>query len=65
MEQTTIFARCEQLAALGMKFNGSEYIGSGITADFNVHSTEISCITNNEWNLIIDKLTAEKARREK
>lgn len=49
--------RCDLLYSLHMTFNGKEYIGSSkFNSDFNVHWTEITCDTDEEFKNKIDKL---------
>jgi len=51
--------RCDQLFALGLKYNGVDYV----LDDFNVHWTEITCETEKSWNKIIDNIQTEMERR--
>ncbi len=51
--------RCDQLCKLGLIFNGQEYIKD----DFNVHWTEITCDTDEEFNKKIASIEKEMERR--
>jgi hypothetical protein len=53
--------RSDRLHGLGMKFNGSEFFKE----DFNVHWTEISCDTDEEFDAKIEKIKAEMRRRKR
>jgi hypothetical protein len=56
--------RFADLYALGMKFNGDSFIGSeSNNRDFNVHSTEITCDSDEEWNAKVSGMKAELERR--
>jgi len=56
--------RCKQLRELGMIFNGESYVGAGHFSDFNVHHTEVSCDTDEQWDAKIEALKQERANRE-
>lgn len=58
-EQTT--KRCDQLFALGLQFNGQEYCKD----DFNVHWTEITCDTDEEFEKKLVSIKAKMKHREK
>lgn len=56
--------RCDELFALDMVYNGTDYIGKkNINEDFNVHWTEITCDPDDVWDEKIAKLKAELERR--
>lgn len=59
--------RCDELVSLDMKFSfqdGGTYIGtSELNSDFNVHHTEITCDTDEEWDKKIEGLKKELKRR--
>jgi hypothetical protein len=56
--------RCFELSALGMIYDGNSYIGNlKNNQDFNVHHTEISFNTDEEWSKIITGLKNELMRR--
>ncbi len=56
--------RCEELFALDMVYNGTEYIGKkDLNKDFNVHWVEITCDPDNVWDEKISKLKAELEKR--
>jgi hypothetical protein len=58
--------RFADLRTLGMKFNGDSFIGTDDdNKDFNMHTTEITCDSDEEWNEKITKMTAELERRRK
>jgi hypothetical protein len=58
--------RFADLRILGMKFNGDSFIGTeDDNKDFNMHTTEITCDSDEEWNEKIAKMTAELERRRK
>ncbi len=60
MSQLTIDRSNQLWKELDMKFNGISYIGtSDVNKDFNVHWTEITCDSNDEWNKKINKLKKE------
>lgn len=46
-------SRSNQLSALGLNYNGQEYVFQ----DVNVHWTEITTMNENEWNGLIEKIT--------
>jgi hypothetical protein len=52
--------RIDQLFELGLKWNGSEYFKN----DINVHWTEITCSTDEQFNSIVEDITKELKRRE-
>jgi hypothetical protein len=54
--------RVYQLKDLGLKFNSKEMFMT--MDDINVHWTEITCDTDDEWNKKIKKIKAEIKRRE-
>jgi hypothetical protein len=58
-------ARCDQLfKQFGMKFNGDSYIGgTDDTKDFNVHWTDLQCLNDLDWAVLIEKLQLELDRR--
>lgn len=45
--------RCDQLFALGLRFNGQEYIGKDNYKDVNVHWTEISTMKDEDWSALV------------
>lgn len=51
--------RIDRLHALGLRYNGQEYVDG----DFNVHWTEISCDTNEEFDAKVAAIKKEQARR--
>jgi len=51
--------RCDQLVALGLMYNGAEYMKD----DINVHWTEITCDTDEVFNKILSKIKSEIKRR--
>ncbi len=52
--------RCDELFALKMKFNGDSYVGAEeLNKDFNVHYTEISCDSDEQWERKISELKIE------
>ncbi|MFA5366703.1 MAG: hypothetical protein WC333_02365 [Dehalococcoidia bacterium] len=56
--------RYADLHTLGMKFNGDSFVGTeDNNKDFNMHWTEISCDSDEEWNEKIVKMTTELKRR--
>ena len=55
MISETTKLRCDQLFNLGLKFNFA--YDSYVKDDINVHSTEIECIDDKEWNRLINKIT--------
>lgn len=52
-------SRSNQLAALGLNYNGQEYIFQ----DVNVHWTEITTMNESEWNELIEKITPVISQR--
>jgi hypothetical protein len=57
--------RFADLHALGLKFNGDSFIGTEDgNRDFNVHSTEITCDSDEEWDDKVSKMKAELERRQ-
>lgn len=52
-------SRSNQLSALGLNYNGQEYIFQ----DVNVHWTEITTMNENEWNGLIEKITPVISQR--
>ena len=58
--------RCNELYSLGLTFNFNEnsFIGKEEDIlDFNVHTTEITCSTEEEWNKIINTFKEEIIKR--
>ena len=55
--------RADELFTMGLRFNGDSYVGQDDIADFNVHWTEMSCDTDEQWKAKVDALRAEKAAR--
>jgi len=53
--------RCDQLFKMGLKYNGQEYF----LDDINVHWTEMTCDSAQEWDSKMLKIKEEIARREK
>ena len=62
---TRMEARCNQLhTQFGMKFNGDSYVGgTPATKDFNVHWTEIQCLNDMDWAIMVERLQLELDRR--
>ena len=58
MNEQTIH-RSNQLTELGLKFNGEEFVDG----DFNVHWTEVSCDTDEQFANKIEVIKKEKERR--
>lgn len=56
--------RCDQLAEMGLRFNGQSYVGYGGNSDINFHFTEIQFDLDKDWNEKIDKVEKEMKRRE-
>ena len=52
-------ARCDQLFKLGLMFNGQEYCKD----DFNVHWTEITCDSDEEFKKKLSFIKEEMKRR--
>lgn len=48
--------RCDQLHAMGLRFNGQEYIGKDNYKDVNVHWTEISTMPDEDWSVLMVQL---------
>jgi hypothetical protein len=49
-----------------MRFNGDSFVGKeSDNSDFNMHHTEISCDSDEQWNEKIAKMRAELERRRK
>ena len=51
---TTTKGRMDQLMEMGLKFDGAQFIGKGI----NVHWTEMSCDTEEQWGTKMTKIKA-------
>lgn len=56
--------RCNELFAIGLRFNGDSYVGVGGNKDVNFHYTEIMCDDDIQWSAKIDKVKKELERRE-
>lgn len=58
--------RVKDLCSLDMRFNGDSFVGKeSDNSDFNMHHTEISCDSDEQWNEKIAKMRAELERRRK
>ena len=53
--------RCDQLFALGLMFDGQQYRKD----DFNVHWTEITCDTDEQFEKKLSDIKKEMERRRK
>lgn len=61
-QDNQINERCGQLAAMGLRFN-FQY-ESYLLDDINIHTTEISLLNQEEWDVLINKISSEIKRRE-
>lgn len=52
--------RTNECFALEMRFDGQTFIGAkDYNRDFNIHHTELTCDTDEEWQVKIHKMGAE------
>jgi len=68
MSNTHTDTRCKALSDLDMAYNmiDNSFIGNASdNRDFNVHYTEITCDSEEEWNIKITKLRTELDKRRK
>jgi len=56
--------RCSQLFKMGLRFNGDSYVGfQENNRDFNFHSTEMLCDSDEQWDKKIKSVKEEMTRR--
>ena len=66
IKNVDIDKRTKQCVELEMGFNADGFYGkSDYNKDFNIHSTDIVCKTDEEWDIMIAEMNAELLRRKK